>query len=151
MKRPFHENYQPTAEQRALFPPVSGNVINGVDEAGLGELGKHGSMINDVWGASFRLAAVTTDLPLVPDAPREFGVDDFCTRCQVCVRLCPPDAIYDDKQLVRGARKWYVDFDKCIPYFNDTVGCGICIAECPWSLPGVAPRLVQKLLRRRAW
>ena len=34
MKRPFHENYQPTAEQRALFPPVSGNVINGVDEAG---------------------------------------------------------------------------------------------------------------------
>jgi ferredoxin len=132
--------------------PMSGDLtmIPAAIEAGLGELGKHGSMINDVWGASFRLAAVTTDLPLVPDAPREFGVDDFCTRCQVCVRLCPPDAIYDDKQLVRGARKWYVDFDKCIPYFNDTLGCGICIAECPWSLPGVAPRLAQKMLRRRA-
>jgi epoxyqueuosine reductase len=132
--------------------PMSGDLtmIPAAIEAGLGELGKHGSMINDVWGASFRLAAVTTDLPLVPDAPREFGVDDFCTRCQVCVRLCPPEAIYDDKQLVRGARKWYVDFDKCIPYFNDTLGCGICIAECPWSLPGVAPRLAQKLLRRRA-
>src|SRR5262245_50250663 len=32
-KRPFHENYHPTAEQLALFPPVSGNVINGVGEA----------------------------------------------------------------------------------------------------------------------
>jgi ferredoxin len=50
---------------------------------------------------------------------------------------------------VRGAEKWYVDFDKCIGYFNETNGCGICIAECPWSRPGVAPRLAEKLGRRR--
>ncbi|NNM01289.1 MAG: 4Fe-4S dicluster domain-containing protein [Gammaproteobacteria bacterium] len=118
-------------------------------EAGLGQLGKHGSMINDEYGASFRLSAVTTDLPLVPDAPRDIGVDDFCTTCQVCSDLCPPDAIFPDKQMVRGDMKWYVDFDKCLPYFNDTLGCAICIAECPWSLPGVAPSLTRKLLRRR--
>jgi epoxyqueuosine reductase len=118
-------------------------------EAGLGQLGKHGSVINDVYGASFRLGAVTTDLPLQADASRDIGVDDFCTKCQVCTSLCPPRAIYPEKQLVRGDYKWYVDFDKCIPYFNDTLGCGICIAECPWSLPGVAPRLTQKMLRRR--
>lgn len=119
-------------------------------EAGLGELGKHGSVINDRYGASFRLAAVTTDLPLVADAPRDLGVDDFCSRCQVCSDLCPPQAIHADKQWVRGDLKWYVDFDKCIPYFNDTLGCGICIAECPWSLPGVAEKLTWKMLRRRA-
>lgn len=118
-------------------------------EAGLGQLGKHGSMINDTYGASFRLSAVTTNLPLISDKPRDMGVDDFCTQCQVCVRLCPPDAIFNTKQWVRGSEKWYVDFDKCIPYFNDTLGCGICIAECPWSLPDVAPRLSQKMLRRR--
>lgn len=118
-------------------------------ESGLGQLGKHGSVINDVYGASFRLAAVTTELPLVADSSRDIGVDDFCTRCQVCSNACPPDAIYHEKQMVRGIEKWYVDFDKCIPYFNDTLGCGICIAECPWSLPDVAPKLTQKMLNRR--
>jgi Pyruvate/2-oxoacid:ferredoxin oxidoreductase delta subunit len=131
--------------------PWAGDIqmIPGAIAAGLGQLGKHGSVINDVYGASFRLGAVTTDLPLVADAPRDIGVDDFCAQCQVCTRLCPPDAIFEDKQLVRGEHKWYVNFDKCIPYFNDTLGCGICIAECPWSRPGVAPGLMQKMLRRR--
>ena len=132
--------------------PMSGDftMIPAAIEAGMGQLGKHGSIINDTWGASFRLSAVTTDLPLVSDGPRDIGVDDFCSRCQVCSSLCPPDAIFTEKQMVRGELKWYVDFDKCIPYFNDTMGCGICIAECPWSLPGVAPKLTQKMLRRRA-
>jgi epoxyqueuosine reductase len=131
--------------------PMAGDIIAipAAIEAGFGQLGKHGSIINDVYGASFRLASVTTDLPLLADEKRDIGVDDFCTQCQVCSNLCPPDAIYPAKQRVRGDLKWYVDFDKCIPYFNDTLGCGICIAECPWSLPGVAPGLSNKMLRRR--
>ena len=51
--------------------------------------------------------------------------------------------------MVRGTVKWSVDFDKCIPYFNDTLGCGICIAVCPWSRPGVAPNLAARKTRRR--
>jgi len=131
--------------------PMAGDIttIPAAIAAGLGQLGKHGSIINDVYGASFRLASITTDLPLVADSPRDIGVDDFCTRCQVCSNACPPDAIFPEKQRVRGELKWYVNFDKCIPFFNDTLGCGICIAECPWSLPGVAPSLTQKMLRRR--
>jgi Fe-S-cluster-containing dehydrogenase component len=43
-----------------------------------------------------------------------------------------------------------VDFDRCIPYFGETMGCAICIARCPWSAPGTAPRLAGKMLRRRA-
>ena len=50
---------------------------------------------------------------------------------------------------MRGTRKWYVDFDKCVPYFNETYGCGICIAVCPWSRPGIAPRLAEKMTRRK--
>ncbi len=131
--------------------PMAGDLIMipAAIESGMGQLGKHGSVINDVYGASFRLASVTTSLPLVADSPRDIGVDDFCSHCQVCTNTCPPDAIFPEKQLVRGEMKWYVNFDKCIPYFNDTLACGICIAECPWSLPGVAPRLTQKMLRRR--
>jgi epoxyqueuosine reductase QueG len=115
---------------------------------GLGELGKHGSIINRQLGSSFRLACVLTDVPLVADVKDTFGADDFCLHCRVCSDACPPDAIFDEKQTVRGETKWYVDFDKCLPYFNETMGCGICVAVCPWSLPGVAPRLAERLSAR---
>ena len=132
----------PMAGPMLLIPPA---VL-----CGMGELGKHGSLINRHYGSSFRLAGVLTDLPLIADAPDIFGADDFCAGCRICANACPPDAIHAEKQVVRGMRKWYVDFDKCIPYFNDTQGCGICIAACPWSTPGRAPRLAEKMTARRA-
>lgn len=131
-----------------MASPVS--MVPAALAAGFGELGKHGSIINRKLGSNFRLAYVLTDIPLAADSADEFGADDFCTRCQVCTRECPPQAITPEKHLVRGIRKWYVDFDKCVPYFNDTLGCGICLAVCPWSRPGVAGGLVQKLARRAA-
>ena len=117
--------------------------------AGLGELGKHGSMIGTEYGSNFRLAAVLTDLPLALDRPVDIAVDDLCAVCRRCVDDCPPRAIFDEKQLVRGERKWYVDFDKCIPYFVKTNGCAICIEVCPWSEPGRGPGLSEVLLTRR--
>ena len=117
---------------------------------GFGELGKHGSIINRELGSSFRLAALTTHMPLEADRSDLFGADDFCANCQVCADACPPDAIFRAKQTVRGETKWFVEFDKCIPYFNATFGCGICIAVCPWSTPGRAPKLAAKWSERRA-
>jgi len=127
----------PTAQALVMIPAAIA--------AGLGELGKHGSLINRNLGASFRLSAVTTDMPLAVDQPDVFGADEFCLRCQKCVTDCPPDALSPEKQWVRGEQKWYVDFDKCIPYFAETRGCAICIAVCPWSMPGVADKLVVKM------
>jgi epoxyqueuosine reductase len=132
----------PFAEGLTMIPPALA--------AGLGELGKHGSIINRKLGSCFRLAGVLTNLPLIPDKPADNGTDGFCENCQICVRECPPQAITHDKQTVRGREKWYVDFDKCLPYFNEHAGCAICITVCPFSRPGVGENLIAKLARRSA-
>lgn len=107
-------------------------------DAGLGQLGKHGSLITQAYGSNVRLATVLTDVPLVTDTPVDIGVDDFCASCRICVTNCPPHAIFETKQTVRGIERWYVNFDTCVPYFSAQGGCGICIEVCPWSEAGVA-------------
>ncbi|MEN0062494.1 MAG: reductive dehalogenase domain-containing protein [Myxococcota bacterium] len=118
-------------------------------QAGLGELGKHGSLITREYGANVRLAVVLTDLPLQNDVPVDIGVEDFCASCQICVENCPPHAIFDTKQLVRGVEKFYVDFDKCAPYFVKTGSCGICLEVCPWSEPGRGEKMFERLMKQR--
>jgi len=132
----------PTASALLLIPPAI--------DSGLGELGKHGSIISRQFGSGVRLAGVTTDMPLVATAPDRFGGDEFCKTCQVCTRACPPGAIAEHKQMVRGVERWYVDFDKCIPYFAEAAGCAICIADCPWTRPDVRPKLLATMARRLA-
>ncbi|MEX0282087.1 MAG: 4Fe-4S dicluster domain-containing protein [Arenibacterium sp.] len=130
--------------------PMTGKIlmIPAALECGFGELGKHGSLINPEFGSAFRLGAVLTDAPFAATPRREFGIDDFCKNCRVCENACPPFAIAPEKAQVRGVKKWYVDFDKCIPFFAETSGCAICIAVCPWSRPGVGMNLAAKLARR---
>jgi Pyruvate/2-oxoacid:ferredoxin oxidoreductase delta subunit len=118
-------------------------------KSGFGELGKHGSIINCDYGSSFRLTAVFTDLPLIETEAVDIAAQDFCVNCKVSVNACPPEAIQHDTQNVRGVDKWYVDFDKCFPYFAETYGSGICIAVCPWSKSGRGPILSDKLLGKR--
>lgn len=137
-------------EAEAVTGPMTGTIamIPPALACGFGELGKHGSIINPEFGSAFRLGAVLTDAPFAPTPRREFGIDEFCTHCRVCEEACPPEAILPEKVTVRGVDKWYVDFDKCIPFFAQTSGCAICIAVCPWSRPGVGANLAAKLARR---
>lgn len=137
-------------DAEAATGPMAGKVlmIPPALECGFGELGKHGSLINPEFGSSFRLSAVLTNAPFAPTPKREFGIDDFCMNCRICEDACPPFAIEPDKKTVRGERRWYVDFDKCIPFFAEHSGCAICIAQCPWSRPGVGHGLAAKLAKR---
>lgn len=107
------------------------NMIPHAIEAGLGQLGKHGSLINDRLGCSFRLSAVTTDLPMKLDSFTDYGVEDTCLNCSMCVKHCPGDAIVHEKQVVRGALKWVVDTEACAPYWGSYHACGICLEVCP--------------------
>ena len=105
--------------------------------AGLGELGKHGSLISPELGSSFRLSALSTDMPLVVDGPKDYGIDDVCAHCQICARFCPGDAIKHEKKEVAGVRRWYVDTPACEPYFFRMHGCKICLSVCPFNAKSV--------------
>ncbi len=137
----------------ALSYGGSGNVpmllIPPALECGFGELGKHGSIINREFGSTLRLAAVVTNMPLDTGIVDAFNVDDFCINCKACENACPPEALSPTKQLVRGVNKWYVNFDKCLPFFNENMGCAICLAVCPWSRPGVPQNLIRKMARKK--
>jgi epoxyqueuosine reductase len=104
-------------------------------QVGFGELGRHGSLINEKYGASFRPGFVTTDLPLAEDKPREFGVQNFCTNCNVCMRNCPGDAIPKEHVLTHGIKRWLIDLEKCYPYsrLRDEY-CHLCVDVCPYNV-----------------
>lgn len=108
--------------------------------SGLGEMSRIGdSVIHPFLGPRFKAAVVTTDLPLLPDKPIDFGLQDFCSKCKKCARECPSGAISDgNKEMFNGYEKWPVDVKKCTGMRVGNQrgsGCGTCIKVCPWNKP----------------
>ncbi len=102
-------------------------------EVGFGELGRHGSLIHPEFGANFRPGFVTTDLPLASDRPSEFGVQDYCMSCRLCINNCPGDAVPEDYITTNGIKRWLIDTEKCYPIsrFRESY-CHICVDVCPY-------------------
>ena len=106
-------------------------------DAGMGELARCGYLVSRSLGANFRLATVTTDMPLACDSPVDIGMQDFCSKCMKCATNCPSGAISEgDKIEVRGVRKWKINPEACLLYWGKTgYTCSICQAVCPWTKP----------------
>jgi reductive dehalogenase len=120
-------------------------------EAGLGELGRFGYLITKKFGPRVRLAAVTTDLPLIPDQPVDIGVEDFCRVCKKCAVCCPASAIAtDDQTRVNGSLRWKLNEQSCFDYWGKVgTGCNICMRVCPWSHANALPHaLIKELVSR---
>lgn len=117
-------NYQ------AVLPPIAW-------KCGLGELGRLGILITERFGPRVRLGLVTTDLPLVPDAPQKIGVQEFCQKCQKCARNCPAQAIpYGEKSEENGVLKWVLNREECYRFWRKAgTDCAMCIYVCPYSKP----------------
>ncbi len=104
-------------------------------DAGIGEDSRSTQVVTKELGNNWRPAGVLTDLPLVPDKPVDFGLQDFCDKCRICAERCPAGAIpKGGRGVVRGVRKWQLDAEKCLRY-SSTIGrtCGICQVVCPWN------------------
>jgi ferredoxin len=117
-------NYQ------VMLPPLAW-------KCGLGELGRLGILITGEYGPRVRLGLITTDLSLVPDAPRSLGIQEFCRKCQKCARNCPAQAIpYGDKSEENGVLKWVLDREECYRFWRKAgTDCAVCISVCPFSKP----------------
>ncbi len=121
--------------------------------AGLGEAGRMGLLITERFGPRVRLCKVFTDMPLVADSFRPFGVWEFCRTCKTCAHHCPSRAIADGEPTPAGPnvsshsgiRKWYVNGEKCFEYWaQNRQDCAVCIRVCPFNK---APGLLHDLVR----
>jgi ferredoxin len=117
-------NYQ------AILPPLGW-------EAGLGELGRLGTLITTKYGPRARLGLVTTSLPLIPDKSKLLGVQNFCEKCQKCAKNCPAQAIpYGRKKEENGVLKWVLKREECYRYWRKAgTDCAVCLYVCPYSKP----------------
>jgi reductive dehalogenase len=122
--------HTPGTSYDLMVPPI-------LVDAGLGEQGRPSIVITPELGNNFRPAIVTTNLPLKPDKPIDFGVQRFCKTCKICAENCPSGAIsFRDKVEVRGYLRYQVNTAKCLNFWNSTLGsmgCRLCVAVCPYT------------------
>ena len=120
---------------RALPPENSPYmVVPTFIDAGIGEQGRMGHCFTKEFGNNFRPGAIATDMPLEIDKPVDFGMQDFCDKCRVCVDACPTGAIPEERTVQRGIHRWQMDPQKCRGYWNRMGhSCAICHAACPWN------------------
>ncbi len=113
-------------------------------DAGLGQLGRHGLLINPKVGARCRISKIITDLPLEPAGAVDSGITEFCNACLKCVPKCGTGAITKgtrsfeplDESNATGVLSWKVDAKKCMT-FQNRVGstCSTCVRRCSWTKP----------------
>ncbi len=127
----YHARAHHARNYQVVIPPI-------LLWAGLGEMCRIGGVVlNPFIGPRFKAAVVTTDLPLVPDKPIDFGLQNICSICKKCARECPSGAIpKGDKILYNGYEVWRENVEACTKYRttnSNGAGCGNCIKVCPWN------------------
>ena len=130
-------NAIPAANDTALSIPLA-------IDAGLGQVGRHGMLINPKVGARCRISKIFTDLPLEPAGAVDSGITEFCNACLKCVPKCGTKAIttgersFDaiDESNANGVLTWKLDAKKCMT-FQNRVGstCSTCVRRCAWTKP----------------
>jgi NAD-dependent dihydropyrimidine dehydrogenase PreA subunit len=112
----------------ALYPPLA-------QLAGMGWMGANGLLVTPEHGPRVRLAAIFTSIENLPlaDGNVHQWVEEFCSRCQICIHKCPVGAIMPHPQHHDNGQISYVTNERCFPYFSDYYGCSVCIAVCPFS------------------
>jgi len=105
--------------------------------AGMGWIGKSGSLVNQTFGPRVRLGTVLTSAELPPDNP----LNDSCGKCNLCTEACPAQAIKGVMFTPDTPLTMRLIPELCDQYQNivrDRFGkrvCGLCLAACPYGKP----------------
>lgn len=121
--------------------------------AGLGEASRMGLLVTPEYGPRVRICKVFTNMPLVSDSYRPFGVAEFCEDCKTCAEKCPSQSISHDSMSRsgydisnhNGPLKWYNEHHKCFAYWASIrTDCNQCVRVCPFNKP---PGLIHGISR----
>jgi reductive dehalogenase len=129
-----------------LLPPL-------LIAAGIGEVSRAGIILNPFLGLAYKAAAVLTDMPIIPDKPIDFGLQNFCRHCKICAENCPSNAISaGGKVMYNGYETWKLNTQRCASFnFTNKKGtmCNRCVKSCPWSNPTTLPHnLIRAMVMR---
>ncbi len=103
-------------------------------DAGIGEIGMANHIVHPVYGNRIRLGAVFTTHPFQEDAPEDYGIEDFCKRCALCLMNCPSQAIKHKRRIVNGRPFFQFDEHACFKMFKRFgTDCSICLNSCPFT------------------
>jgi epoxyqueuosine reductase len=120
-------------------------------QAGLGWIGKNGTLILPGKGSWYFLGELLLDIPLETISSRQ-EVPNHCGSCTRCIEACPTDAIVNPA---------VIDANRCIAYWTieykgDQIpepitenlngwifGCDICQDVCPWNVRFAKPTAIE--------
>lgn len=102
--------------------------------AGIGYIGKNGSIITPEFGSYVYLGTLVTNLKLTADIPLE----SECGSCEKCIKACPVSALYKDYSIHEKRCLSYVTQAKhsqpkelLTRIYDNIYGCDICQEVCP--------------------
>lgn len=103
--------------------------------AGLGYIGKNGSLITGTHGPRVRLGTVLTNYqPVAYGRP----MDNLCGACNACVKACPAMALYGKEWHLAEPLESRLDVRACSEHMHrayQSIGrgvvCGLCQTACP--------------------
>lgn len=108
--------------EKTKSTPLPHKVIAGL--AGLGWIGKHNLIVSTEFGSAISICTVLTDAPLLTIAHKP--MQSKCGDCNVCVVICPTNAIKGKSWDLNVSREQIVDVYKCTT-------CIECLVHCPWT------------------
>jgi epoxyqueuosine reductase QueG len=123
-----------TGDDENVLPTVSHKMIAHI--AGLGWIGKSRLLVTPEHGPRLLLISILTDAPL--DAVNN-PLEQRCSNCTECVKICPVNAIKDINY--KDGEESDISFDliKCRDHFDGLLEkhkfpvCGHCLYVCPYG------------------
>lgn len=94
--------------------------------SGVGWIGKNNLLVTDEYGSAVSMCSVLTDMPLIPTG-NELTNTNKCGNCNLCVNICPKQALHGTTWTAEKNRDEIIDIQKC-------TACLKCLAGCRYSI-----------------